>query len=58
MMFYTQDELEKAGHAVGRVFGCCDALIRYGTSRAKLIMDSMKDLFFQELTYYKTFLRD
>lgn len=58
MMFYTHEELDSAGHAVGRIFGCCDALIRYGASRTSLITSFLKNLFFQELSYYKTFIRD
>ena len=57
-MFYTHEELDSAGQAIGRIFGCCDALIRYGASRASLIGGFLKDLFFQEISYYKTFIRD
>lgn len=58
MMFYTYEELDSTGQAVGRIFGCCDALIRYGASRTSLITGFLKELFFQELNYYKTFIRD
>ena len=57
-MFYTYDELEQSAESVGRIFGCCDAMIKYGTSRACLITNFFKNLFFQELDYYKTFIRD
>ena len=57
-MFYTQEELDSAGHAVGRVFGLCDALMKYGASRTRLITSFLKNLFFQEINYYKTFIRD
>ena len=57
-MFYTYDELEQSAEAVGRIFGCCDAMIKYGTARACLITNFLKNLFFQELDYYKTFIRD
>ena len=58
MMFYTYDELEQSAEAVGRIFECCDAMIKYGTARACLIASFLKNLFFQELDYYKTFIRD
>ena len=57
-MFYTHEELDSAGQAVGRVFSLCDALMKYGASRTSLITSFLKNLFFQEINYYKTFIRD
>ena len=44
-MFYTYDELEQSAEAVGRIFECCDAMIKYGTARACLITNFFKNLY-------------
>ena len=57
-MFYTEEDIEGSAQAIGKLFGCCDTLTRYAASRASHILTFVKDLFFQELSYYKTFIRE
>jgi len=44
MMFYTYDEQEQSAREIGRLFGCCDAMVKYGTARACLISSFLKKL--------------
>ena len=57
-MFYTEEDLRGSAESVSRLFGCFDAVLRYGMSRATLIFTFTRDLLFQEINYYKTFIRD
>ena len=58
MMIYTDDEIENGAAAMTSCLNCFDAAIKYGVDRSKTVILWTTNLFFQELDYYKTFIKD
>ena len=58
MMIYTEEELNDGAAAITSCLNCCDAVIKYSVDRSNTVILWMKNLFFQELNYYKTFVKD
>ena len=58
MMFYTEEELEGSAKSIVKCLDCCDAVVKYGFSRIGTVLVFMKNLLFQELNYYRTFVKD